>query len=89
MYEPMGEKPSRGDQGQRNVMEGREKSGYKIKREGDGRGGVERVLKSVRREERDGGKLLIDVVDVVAAFSDGSPCKLAAHFLAARASPTT
>ena len=43
MYEPMGEKSSGGDQGQRNVIEGRKNSGYKNKREGDGRGGVERV----------------------------------------------
>ena len=50
MYEPIGEKSSGGDQGQRNVVEGRENSGYKNKREGDGRGGVERVLKSVRRD---------------------------------------
>ena len=46
------------------------------------------MLESVRREERDGAKLLIDVVDAVAAFSDGWPCKLAAHFLAAHGSPT-
>lgn len=67
--EPPGEKFSEGNQSRRNVLEGRRESSCKTKRDGDRQEGVERVLRSAGREEHDGATLVLDVFNLVAAFS--------------------
>ena len=52
---------------QRNVLKGRRESSCKTKTDGDRQGGVERVLRSAGREERDGATLVLDIFDLVPA----------------------